>query len=156
MPPPHDGPIAGHCDLIGRLWSWCEFGYNVGEMIETDSFLSALEPDAPARALAKVPVLLPVALDQTYDYLLGDAKGLEPGAFVLVPFGPQVRLGVVWDRSVGPERKVDPKKLKTITEALDVPRLLEPSMRFAEWVAKYTLSELGMVLRMMMGAQAAF
>ena len=53
---------------------------------------------------------------------------LEPGCFVLVPFGPQSRIGVVWDKSVGgpvgePGKPVDPKKLKTITARLDVPPL---------------------------------
>ena len=43
------------------------------------------------------------------------ALELEPGTFVLVPFGPQSRIGVVWDCAVGDTGKaVDPKKLKTI------------------------------------------
>jgi primosomal protein N' (replication factor Y) len=109
----------------------------------------------PARQLA--PVLLPVALDQTYDYLVPGHVAAEPGSFVLVPFGPQVRIGIVWDQPVGdPGRTVDPKKLKTLTERLDVPPLPIPSLRFAEWVARYTLAPLGMVARMMMSASMAF
>ena len=62
--------------------------------------------------------MLAVALDQTYDYLVPDGLELEPGCFVLVPFGPQSRIGVVWDKPVGePGKPVDPKKLKTITGA---------------------------------------
>ena len=60
------------------------------------------EPAAAAASAGRVPVLLPVALDQTYDYLLPDGLEARPGAFVLVPFGPQQRIGVVWD---GPGRR---------------------------------------------------
>ncbi len=110
--------------------------------------------DSPA---LRVPVLLPVALDQTYDYLNEDGLVLEPGCFVLVPFGPQTRIGVVWDKSLGADGKpFNPKKMKAITERLDVPPLPVISLRFAEWIAKYTLSPLGMVMRMMMSAQEAF
>ncbi len=108
-------------------------------------------------ARQRVPVLLPVALDQTYDYLLPDGIEVEPGAFVLVPFGPQVRIGIVWDGPAGDQSKpVADAKLKPITERLDVPPLPVGSLRFAEWVAKYTLGPLGMVARMMMSAQAVF
>jgi primosomal protein N' (replication factor Y) len=105
-----------------------------------------------------VPVLLPVALDQTYDYLLPDGVEVCPGGFVLVPFGAQTRLGVVWDAPFGEaDKPVPDKKLKAIAAGLaEVPPLPVLSLRFAEWVARYTLSPLGMVVRMMMGAPAVF
>ncbi|MBA4129927.1 MAG: primosomal protein N' [Hyphomicrobium sp.] len=110
-----------------------------------------------AAAQSRVPVIMPVALDQTYDYVVPPGLALEPGAFVLVPFGPQVRIGVVWDRRLDEGGKpVVPKKLKAVSDRLDVPVLPIVSMRFAEWVSKYTLAPLGMVLRMMMSAQSAF
>jgi primosomal protein N' (replication factor Y) len=106
---------------------------------------------------ATVPVLLPVALDQTYDYLLPPGLELEAGSFIIVPFGPQSRIGVVWDRVLGESDKpIALKKMKTVADRLDVPPLPVISMRFAEWISKYTLAPLGMVLRMMMGAQSAF
>jgi primosomal protein N' (replication factor Y) len=40
-----------------------------------------------------VPVLLPLALDTTYDYLPPDGEHLEPGDFVLVPIGPRREVG---------------------------------------------------------------
>ena len=106
----------------------------------------------------RVPVLLPVALDQTYDYLLPADLQVGPGAFVLVPFGPQNRIGVVWDTPCGdPGKAIPDRKLKTITAHLaEVPPLPIISLRFAEWVARYTLSPLGMVVRMMMGSSAVF
>ena len=116
-----------------------------------ESFLDKLE-GTPAKAQNRplVPVLMPVALDQTYDYLVPDGVEIEPGAFVLVPFGPQSRIGIVWDEPRGQQKPLDPKKLKAITSRLDVPPLPVISLRFAEWIAKYTLAPLGMVSRMMM------
>ena len=106
---------------------------------------------------ATVPVLLPVALDQTYDYVLPPGRVIEAGSFIMVPFGPQTRIGVVWDQALGAtDKPFDPKKMKTVTGVIDVPPLPVLSMRFAEWISKYTLAPLGMVLRMMMGAQSAF
>src|SRR5262249_51279313 len=106
----------------------------------------------------RIPVLLPVALDQTYDYVLPEGSTAQPGAFVLVPFGPQVRMGIVWDRAVGADKKqAGDRKLKAIGAVLaDVPPLPVLSLRFAEWMARYTLSPLGVVARMMMGPSALF
>ena len=112
--------------------------------------------DETCGALRRLPVIIPVALDQSYDYLVPQAAEIEPGSFVLVPFGPQHRIGVVWDRALGPEREVAASKLKPVMEVLDVPPLPAVSLRFAEWLARYTLAPLGMVVRMMMGAQAVF
>ncbi len=121
-----------------------------------DSLLG-INVDQKREAAAVVPVLLPVALDQTYDYLLPAGLTVSPGDFVIVPFGPQSRIGVVWEGSVGEAGDVPAgKKLKAVTERLDVPGLPALSLRFAEWIARYTLTPLGMVARMMMSAQAAF
>jgi primosomal protein N' (replication factor Y) (superfamily II helicase) len=106
---------------------------------------------------ARVPVLLPVALDQTYDYLVPEgAEPPPPGSFVMVPFGAQSRIGIVWDRGVGLQKPIKPEKMKAIDAVLDVPRLPLISLTFAEWIAKYTLAPLGMVARMMMSAPTAF
>ena len=113
--------------------------------------------DGPLDTRQRVPVLLPVGLDQTYDYLVPAGIEVEPGAFVLVPFGPQTRIGVVWDGPFGgPSKPIDPKKMKSVVARMDAPPLPDASLRFAEWVARYTLGPLGMVVRMMMSAQSAF
>ncbi|HET6925942.1 MAG TPA: primosomal protein N', partial [Hyphomicrobiaceae bacterium] len=124
-----------------------------------ESLLAGLDESRPvaARQPDRVPVLLPVALDQTYDYRLPAEIEVAPGMFVLVPFGAQTRIGIVWDGPVGDgDRPVPDKKLKSLTELLDVPALPASSLRFAEWVARYTLTPLGMVVRMMMGSHAVF
>lgn len=113
--------------------------------------------ESPASAGgATVPVLMPVALGQTYDYLVPEGPGIAPGQFVLVPFGPQSRIGIVWDGPQGEQKPLDRKKLKALTSVIDAPPLPLISLRFAEWVARYTLAPLGMVARMLMSADSAF
>lgn len=114
-----------------------------------------LEERDPARAT--VPVVMPVALDQTYDYIVPPDFEAPPGSFVLVPFGNQSRIAIVWDEARGGSSKpVDPLKLKALAGHLDVPTLPADARRFAEWISSYTLAPLGMVVRMFMAAQSAF
>ncbi|MFX8597266.1 hypothetical protein ABTM29_19475, partial [Acinetobacter baumannii] len=84
--------------------------------------LERLDGERPAAAGAgvRVPILLPVALDQTYDYLVPvEADPPAPGQFVIVPFGPQSRIGIAWDKAVGDTGKPVPdKKLKAIAHVL--------------------------------------
>jgi len=105
-----------------------------------------------------VPVLVPLALPAPYDYLVPKGDSVEPGEFVVVPLGPVEYLAAVWRRNEGEDPPPIPKKkLREILEIIDdVPKLPAISMDFAEWVASYTLTPLGMVLRMMMSASAAF
>jgi primosomal protein N' (replication factor Y) len=102
--------------------------------------------------------LLPLALPAPYDYLVPKGTEVEPGQFVVVPLGPVDYLGVVWPRPEGEAPpKIEPKKLREIIELVDdVPTLPRISLDFADWVANYTLSSPGMVLRMMMSAGRAF
>jgi primosomal protein N' (replication factor Y) len=105
-----------------------------------------------------VPVLLPLALPAPYDYVVPEGMEVAPGQFVVVPLATVDYLGVVWPRAEGAEApKLDPKKLREIIEVVDdVPPLPRVSLDFADWVARYTLTSPGMVLRMMMSAGRAF
>ena len=102
--------------------------------------------------------MLPLALPAPYDYLVPKGTHVEPGQFVVVPLGPVDYLGVVWPRPDGePGPKIEAKKLRAIIEVVDdVPKLPRISLDFADWVASYTLSSPGMVLRMLMSAGRAF
>ncbi len=104
-----------------------------------------------------VPVLLPLALEAPYDYLVPSDMALAPGDFVAVPLATRERVGVVWTEGAALDRPaVDASKLREVIGKLDVPSLPLQSLKLVEWVARYTLAPPGMVLRMMMSAREAF
>ena len=92
-------------------------------------------------------VLVPLALDHAYSYRAPDSIALAPGDLVTVPLGPRDYAGVVWAEPDTPDRRID-NRLKEITGRLDIPPLRDELRRFIDWVADYTLSPRGMVLRM--------
>jgi len=107
----------------------------------------------PEVAAYRVQVLLPLRLDQAFDYLVVDGRDLAPGDFVSVPLGKKIMTGVVWDpqEPVSSEDTLDADKLKAVIEKVDVPPLPAAHRRFLEWVSAYTLTPLGVVLRMTAG-----
>ncbi len=100
----------------------------------------------------RVSVLLPLPLDAAYDYRVPDDMMLAPGDFVAVPLGTREVAGVVWDTEFG---DVADAKLRPIGEKLDAPPLSAELRRFVEWVAQYTITPLGAVLRMAMSVPDA-
>src|SRR5579859_7473573 len=100
----------------------------------------------------RVSVLLPLPLGGAYDYRLPDEMALAPGDFVVVPLGTREIIGVVWDAELG---DVADAKLKRVVEKLDAPPLSGELRRFVEWVAQYTLTPPGAVLRMAMSVTDA-
>jgi primosomal protein N' (replication factor Y) len=98
--------------------------------------------------------MLPLPLDAgTYDYRLPAGLDAGPGHFVVVPLGGREAIGVVWDGE--PDPALPAHKLKNVQAVLDAPPMGESLRRFVEWVAAYTLSPPGAVLRMAMSAPAA-
>src|SRR5262249_40048244 len=94
-----------------------------------------------------VNVLVPVALDRAYSYRVPPATDLAAGDIVTVPLGPRETTGVVWSENAEPNRGPD-NGLKTTEETSDSPPLKPELRRLVDWVANYTLSARGMVLRM--------
>jgi len=103
-------------------------------------------------APSRVAVLLPLPLGTAYDYAVPEGLRLGEGDFVQVPLGQRSVIGVVWGPGQG---DVAAAKLKAIEHRFDAPPLPELSRRFIEWVAGYTLSHTGSVLRMAMSVPAA-
>jgi primosomal protein N' (replication factor Y) (superfamily II helicase) len=111
-------------------------------------------------AAARVRVLLPLPLGEPYDYRLPEGMDLPPGSYVEVPLGPRQLFGVVWDsadRQVGrPAAKaVQDSRLKPVLRRIDLPPMPEVLRRFIDWVAAYTMSMPGAVLRMAVSVSAA-
>jgi primosomal protein N' (replication factor Y) (superfamily II helicase) len=94
-----------------------------------------------------VDVLVPVALNQTYSYRVPRDMDLKAGDVVGVPLGPREVLAVVWADHANPDPRLH-NRLKDVAEKLDVPPLKSELRAFVDWVANYTLSARGMVLRM--------
>ncbi|NEW89103.1 primosomal protein N' [Rhodopseudomonas sp. WA056] len=94
-----------------------------------------------------VDVLVPVAIDQAYSYRVPRGLALKPGDVVAVPLGAREVLGVVWAENPSPDPRLH-NRLKDVAEKLDVPPLRDELRRMVDWVATYTLSARGMVLRM--------
>ncbi|ABE37792.1 primosomal protein N' [Rhodopseudomonas pseudopalustris] len=94
-----------------------------------------------------VDVQVPVAVDQAYSYRVPRGLDLKPGDVVAVPLGPREVLGVVWAENPNPDPRLH-NRLKDVAEKLDVPPLREELRRLVDWVANYTLSPRGQVLRM--------
>src|SRR5258707_2752333 len=94
-----------------------------------------------------VDVLVPVALNQAYSYRVPRGMELKVGDVVCVPLGPREVVAVVWAENANPDPRLH-NRLKDVGEKLDVPPLKEELRALVDWVANYTLSARGMVLRM--------
>ncbi|MGF7173245.1 primosomal protein N' [Azospirillum doebereinerae] len=103
-------------------------------------------------AEARVAVLLPLPLREAYDYRVPDGMALVPGDVVEVPLGPRRVIGVVWGPGAG---TVESGRLKAVVRRFDVPPMTEVGRRFIEWVAAYTMTLPGSVLRMAMSVPSA-
>src|SRR3981189_2055986 len=102
----------------------------------------------PSASSARVvDVLVPVALNQAYSYRVPRGMDLAPGDVVCVPLGPREVVAVVWAENANPDPRLH-NRLKDVGEKLDVPPLKEELRSLVDWVANYTLSARGMVLRM--------
>ena len=109
---------------------------------ETD--LSEGAPSARASVMAAVPV------DQAYDYGVPAGMTVAPGDILRVPFGRREVLGVAWEPASPAADAGKPVKLKNIAHRYDAPPLSAQQRQFAQWVARYTLSDLGSVLKLML------
>lgn len=98
-------------------------------------------------------VLLPLPLSDTYDYLPILDQDLGPhlplGTIVDVPFGSKTLKGVVWGEG---QSSLPLTKLKRIGGISQLPPLTEGMRRFIDWVANYTVTPSGAVLKMVLGS----
>ena len=107
---------------------------------------------APSPETVVVDVLIPVAVDVAYSYRVPDGLEVQAGDFVAVPLGPRETVGVVWAReAVGSGRGAN---LKLVIGKADLPPLPEPLRQFLDWLARWTLTPRGTVLRMAVRAPA--
>ncbi|OJX13991.1 MAG: hypothetical protein BGO77_01335 [Caedibacter sp. 37-49] len=103
--------------------------------------------------MKKVGVLLPVPLSQVYDYVVPEGMSVDVGDIVLVPFGSRRLYGVIWRISDFAETS---KPLKQVYDKFDLPTIPGVNLEFIEWVANYTLTPLGAMLKLMLSVPQVF
>jgi primosomal protein N' (replication factor Y) len=99
-----------------------------------------------------VRILLPLPLADAYDYSVPEGLDVAPGQFVIVPLGKRETLGVVWGEGTG---GIAAAKLRDVIDVLPARPMADALRRFVDWVAAYTLSPPGAVLRMAMSTPSA-
>ncbi len=107
---------------------------------------------SPEEETEEVEVLLPYAMPGPYSYLAPAGQGIGPGSYVRVPLGPRDVIGVVWAPGSG---QVEAGKLRAVAEAFEAPPMPDVHRKFIDWVADYTLSPAGAVMRMTLRVPAA-
>lgn len=93
--------------------------------------------------MQRFSVLFPAPV-KCYDYQSDTAWAV--GQLVRAPFGRKEVIGAVWDTP--PDLTIPAEKVKIITEQTALPALPPETISFVNWVAGYTLSPPGMVLKM--------
>ena len=93
-------------------------------------------------------VLVPLPFNDVFDYQTDDDK-LAAGQLVVVPFGREELVGVVW--KIGKSANIDDKKIKKIKEVLNLPKISPIMIKFIQKTAEYNLAPLGLVLKMVLG-----
>ena len=93
-------------------------------------------------------VALPVPLDRTFTYAVGDGQLPQRGARVIAPFRNEKLIGVVTALDVKPEGDFETRYLEAVLD--DEPIVSDQLLELAEWIAGYYLAPLGEVLRGML------
>jgi primosomal protein N' (replication factor Y) len=106
----------------------------------------------------RAAVLLPYPFAGPFDYRVPPGLTPEPGDIVLVPLNRREEVGVVWDvqnphpsaiDNQPPDAKAVPEhRLRSIIDILDTPPMRRDIRRLIDWIAAYTLSPPGEVMRM--------
>jgi primosomal protein N' (replication factor Y) len=93
-------------------------------------------------------VVLPLPLKETFTYEItpAEAKVIQPGMRILVPFGKRKKYtAIAWRIHQVPPKTYAPKQIESI---IDMEAVLQPiQLKFLRWIADYYLSPIGLVLR---------
>jgi len=96
----------------------------------------------------KVPVLVPKIFNFPFTYDSGSLKNLTPGDIVIIPFGKNEEIGVVWDRIQTSKKEF---KVKKIIKKINNFKINKSLINFVNWFSAYNLASKGMVLKMCLG-----
>ena len=103
--------------------------------------------------MEKIVGILPaLPFDKTFDYKVD--RDVEIGQIVEVPFGKIKQTGIVY--SLEPTSEIETDKIKSVSQYFNFPPLHSELIKFIEWVAKYNMAPLGMVLKMVLSVRTVF
>lgn len=108
--------------------------------------------DAQGEAAHVMSVLVPYPVDKAYDYKVPEGLVVQAGDYVIVPLGSREIPAVVWGASAN---EVPSKKLKSIIHKYDFPAMPPVQRKFLDWVADYTMSAKGFVMKMSLSVPGA-
>ncbi|MCJ2015771.1 primosomal protein N' [Methylobacterium sp. J-076] len=91
-------------------------------------------------------ILIPLAIDTPYSYVVPHGLAVAAGDVVQIPLGPRETVGVVWSTA----ESVGGSNLRPVTGVLDVPRLGATLRGLVDWIARYTLAPKGSALAMVL------
>ena len=116
---------------------------------------SQVSVTAGAASGVSVKILVPIPVPGPLDYLWPDSvPAPETGQIVSIKVAGRERVGAVWD--ICPDDTDVPMlKMKSVEHVYSCAPLPQDLMRFVDWVASYTLSAPGMVLRMVLSSREA-
>ena len=97
--------------------------------------------------MAVYGILLPLVFDDVFDYSFHE--DLKLGQMVLVPFGREEHVGIVY--KIGKSANIDDKKIKPIKQVINLPLISHKVIMFIEKVANYNFAPKGLVLKMVLG-----
>ncbi len=92
-----------------------------------------------------VSVLVPYPVDKAYDYAVPEGEDLQPGDYVIVPLGGREVTAVVWGGAAG---DIKPNKIKAVISKYKAKPMTQKVRDFVDWVADYTMTPRGFVLKM--------
>ena len=93
----------------------------------------------------KVPVLLPKIFNYPFTYDSGSIKSLKAGDIVVVPFGREQEIGVVWDKIQPTIKKIKTRKIEKKIENISINEKL---IKYINWFSMYNLAPKGLILKM--------
>ena len=96
----------------------------------------------------KVPVLIPKIFNFPFTYDSGILGELEPGDLVIVPFGNNLEIGVIWNKIQPSVKKF---KIRKIEKKIDNFKINKNLIDYINWFSAYNLVSKGMVLKMCLG-----
>ena len=99
-----------------------------------------------------VGVLLPLPFNEPFDYQI-DSE-VKIGQLVEVPFGKDKQIGMIY--SLEKTSSLDIAKIKYVTKVFDYPPLSSNIIKFMEWVAKYNMAPVGLILKMVISVRSVF